>query len=173
MASSDDLQACRICLDWWTELEDKPGDRAVLRRAGTLNEVVFQPGFHVLRHKLKEAGWGNKYYSDRLAAIAGILAHVRNAAEERAQPLSLASAMGRPVKDSERSPLSGLRFRRLLQADSVQELFRPMIRAVRLLESHNVNIPVMGLSKDLYWWSDRVKRDWAFAYYDAAPSKEK
>lgn len=173
MALSNDAQACQICLDWWTELEDRTGDRAVLRRAGTLNEVIFQPGFHVLRHKLKDAGWRSKYCTDRLAAIAGVLAHVRNAADERTQPLSMAAAMGRPVKDSERSPLSGLRFRRLLQADSVQELFRPMIRAIRLLESQNVNIPVMGLSRDLYWWNDRVKRDWAFAYYDAAPSKEK
>ncbi|NOZ77780.1 MAG: hypothetical protein GXP48_01115, partial [Acidobacteria bacterium] len=100
-------------LAWWHEvIGDKnapAGPRAELRRARTLEEVVFVPAFHDLRRRLAGTEWRTV---DRLALVAGVLAHVR----ENDHSKTFAAHMGTPKPGGSKTPLvSPPRFRRLLR----------------------------------------------------------
>ena len=62
---SPELQALDA---WWQSLDDNRGDRAELRRCGTLAEVVFTPAYHRLRQRLCRCG---VVHDDGLAVVAG------------------------------------------------------------------------------------------------------
>ncbi len=63
---------------WWQGLEHDRGERAALRRAGSLTAVMLSPAFHRLLRELRQAGCGiaeSRY--PKLAAIAGLAARVK------------------------------------------------------------------------------------------------
>ena len=43
-----------------------------------------------------------------------------------------------------------------------------MLRLVRLLKRVNV----MDLAEAVYWWNDRVRKDWAVEYYSRARDED-
>ena len=45
-----------------------------------------------------------------------------------------------------------------------------MIRLVRLLGG---SVDIVSLANGIYWWNERTKKEWAYAYYENAPSEEK
>ena len=136
----------QIVLDWWNKLKDDSGSRAELRRASGPTEVVFQPVFHELVGKLESAK------HEALACVSGLCAHVK----EHAGGSSLAKQM------AEYGKISDLRFRRLLAILNLDDLYRVMIRIIRLL-GNSVNIA--SLAEIVYWWNDRTKKELAFEYY--------
>ena len=143
----------QILLDWWRGLADDTGGRAALRRAPDITAVVLQPAFQRLHRRLLAAGWpGQRWQDDRLAAAAGLLAHVR---EQTA--LNLPQAMS----EGDKPPLSELRFRRLLEAPDVDTLFTGLRRALPLLQDR---ADVCALATDVVNWGDGVKKCWAYAY---------
>ncbi|MGD9818925.1 MAG: type I-E CRISPR-associated protein Cse2/CasB [Desulfomonilaceae bacterium] len=143
--------------EWWKGLENRKGDRAILRRCGNTTEVMFVPEYHKLRLSLMKYGLVN----DRaLACLTGVLAHVRNDTSEK----SVAKLMAQPKDAGGTRKVSELRFKRLIQCETPDDLFNPMIRIVRLLEN---TVNIAGLGKDLYEWGDRTKKRWAFDYYSA------
>ena len=153
----------RIVYEWWKKLKEDKGRRAELRRAKSLEEVFFTPAYHSLYRKLHSTGWQAK---NSIALIAGVLVHV----ETHTGAMSFATQMASPGKSGQKACVSGLRFRRLLQNKTQEDVFGPLIRIVRLLDKKtNIN----DLSQKLYWWqSDRTKRDWAFGYYGKAPTED-
>jgi CRISPR system Cascade subunit CasB len=151
-------------LRWWKALDISRGDRAELRRCHSPLNVAFTPTYHRLMGALAKYG---PVKEDDLAIVAGVLSHVKtyNPGSFPVQMASPSSADGKKAK------VSGLRFRRLLKidGDDPDKLYGSMIRVVHLL-GDDVDIP--SLANGIYWWNERTKKDWAFAYYEHAPKEE-
>ena len=171
---------------WWEELQqqERRGERATLRRCSTLNAVMLTTGYHRLLHYLQGAGVYETNSRWQHAAVAGLLAHV----EENDERHSFATQMALPNRavgseDGEEgsnepeeqgspqgsAPLSGLRFRRLVQTSDRAVLFRKLIRTLRLLGGR---AHVADLADAMFFWNDNRRRDWSLAYYQHAPSDE-
>jgi len=143
---------------WWEQLKDQKGDRAELCRAENINTVILLPAFHRACRDLRPFFENEKNWELRLAAIIGLSAHVRENVEPK---LALAMA-GKPEPQ-----VSELRFRRLIQNDR-DDLYVPMVRVIRQL-GKKANL--YDLANSVYYWGDKVKRDWAFTYFPNTQDK--
>ncbi len=144
-----------LLLRWWQGLDDDRGGRAALRRAPDITAVVMVPAYQHLHRRLVAAGWPNgTWRDDRLAATAGLLAHVKQHTEQ-----TLPAAMSQ--RDGDKPRVSPLRFVRLLEAPDIDTLFAGLRRALPLLQ-HQVD--VLALATDVVNWDDSVKKRWAYAY---------
>lgn len=156
-----------IALDWWRGLQGKGDKRrpdraalAGLRRCRSPLEAAMVPAFHDLRRRLPRTD------PDRLAAAAIVLAHVREDAGPGAKVARLLGPTDQ--KDDNSGAMTYGRFRSLLQADTPEELIRAMRRAVQLL---NGSAPVADLAESVIYWGDRVRRRWAFEFFDSEPAQ--
>ena len=69
-----DSPEVQVLVRWWEGLDKYRGERAVLRRCGTLAEVVFSPTYHRLRRALMNIG---RVDDDRLSLVVGLSARVK------------------------------------------------------------------------------------------------
>lgn len=148
----------KAMLEWWRGLEEDRASRAVLRRASTVTAVTLSPPYQRLFRRLQTMGWnadGVSSRNDRLAAIAGLMAHVR---EDQLGPP--AKAMSHKP-DGDRPLVSELRFTRLLESPDVDSLYLGVRRILPLM---NHRIDVIALANDILHWGDKVKKEWAYAY---------
>lgn len=152
----------QVLLEWWKDLDKNRGDRAALRRASSIEQAVFNPGFHRLWRKLKDTPW---HREERVALIAALAARAKDHDPRK----SFAAQLGSPPAGREKARFSGLRFRRLLQASHPNELLQACSRAIAMCDGR---INLTCLAKDVYWWNDRTRKQWAFDYYDANPSAD-
>jgi CRISPR system Cascade subunit CasB len=150
-----------IILEWWEELADKRGDRAELRRARSLEAVIFTSAYQRLWRRLRAMGWKTE---DGVALVAGVLAHA-GAHDPSAR---FAAQLAAPAH-GDKPRYSGLRFRRLLQHETREELFEPAIRALALIGGR---ANLTDLARSLYDWNDKTRRHWAFAYYGSNPKAD-
>lgn len=154
-----DGPAGAILADWWEGLRYDTGARARLRRCKSPDEVMLEPAFHRLLNRIQTqlvtgAGFSSEDACLRLAAVAGLLSHVRYPdnkplAERMAEPKG-----GRPV-------FSSLRFRRLLK-ETFDDLYPAMIRVIRQL---NKTASLSDLAESVYGWGDEVRKRWALIYF--------
>jgi len=151
-----------IITAWWESLSATPGDRARLRRCRSPAQVCFEPVFHRLITALGPVGMK---YPDRIAVIVGVLSHVRT----NIPSMKFASLMGTAKEKMKKARVSGLRFRRLIQYSEREDLYLPLIRMVAMVDD---SANVADLAESIYWWNERTKKDWAFAYYSSAPNDE-
>jgi CRISPR system Cascade subunit CasB len=145
--------------DWWSGLDEDRAARAELRRAHDITAVSLTPAYQRAYRRLREAGWdveGVSPLNDRLAAVIGLLAHVKADGDQ-----SPAQAMSRDDSGEGRPPVSPLRFQRLLEAPDLDALFIGLRRALPLVD-HQISIT--GLAHDVVYWGDKVKKAWAYAY---------
>jgi CRISPR system Cascade subunit CasB len=157
---------------WWSELTGeaepgKPGHRgefAQLRRCKELDEVLFAPEFYRLYHRLSKTNWR---YRPAIAAVAGILAHVRG---EPGGERRFAAYMAVHPKGKDGPRVLERRFRRLVANKNHRELYPALIRIVHLADNQ---APVADLAQDIYSWNDRTRRDWTFDYYNKLLDQEK
>jgi CRISPR system Cascade subunit CasB len=156
-----DTEINNVLREWWKSLENNKGDRAALRRCHQTAQVLFVPAYHELCVKLRQHG---RLKAEQLPAVAGLLAHVKKDIDKELpkQMATPKTAGGEPV-------LSELRFRRLLQCQSQEELFPALRRVVRLLDG---NVNLYSLAESVYWWGhadwgERVRQHWAYAYYES------
>jgi CRISPR system Cascade subunit CasB len=141
--------------DWWRRLDDDTGGRAALRRAPDLTAVVLQPAFQRLHRRMLATGWPEGAWAgDRLAAAAGLLAHLREA-----DALPLPKAMS--AREGDKPRVSELRFKRLLESPDVETLFIGLRRTLPLIQ-HRCD-PV-ALADDTVNWGDSVRKRWAYDY---------
>ncbi|MGO9571350.1 MAG: type I-E CRISPR-associated protein Cse2/CasB [Desulfomonilaceae bacterium] len=147
---------------WWQSLEEARGDRKNLRRCRNLVSVVFVPAYYRLRGVLLPLGTVD---DEALAAVAGILAHVKNHMPD----YTFAEQMAQPKMGGTRPRVSGLRFRRLLQFQNHCELYPALIRTVRLLDGA---VNLHSLASSTYRWNDSVRKQWAYSYYGTAPTAD-
>lgn len=137
---------------WWEGLELDKGARAELRRAHDLTAVILTAAYQRFYRQMLAAGWPEYVEPDRLAAIAGLLAHVK-VLDSRKLPVILS--------EGERPPFSELRFRRLLEAPTLDDVYIGLRRALPII-GYQANIH--QLANDLVFWGDKVKKEWAYAY---------
>ena len=167
MTDSNPGNAGAIAAEWWRKLNPEDGVQtgpqraalARLRRAGTPLEAMREAAALRLIQRLPNRD------ADRVAALAGILAWVR---EDDNRPV--ARIVGRGSLDNTEAVLSEGRFRRLMQVEGNEELMDAM-RRLMLLAGGTVN--VRDLSGSVLYWGDRVRKRWIFDYYGvglAAPS---
>lgn len=160
--SFSDPKTCQIFFEWWKNLDENRGKRSELRHCHNIEEVAFTPSFHSLRKELKEF----RINQEALAAIAGVLSHVKSSDMNS----SLPAQMSTPKPGSQKAVVSDLRFRRLLTIQDWNELFTTMIRIVRLLDGR---VNIFDLAKSIYWWNERTKKQWAYDYYENIPVEKK
>lgn len=155
-----------IIRNWWRELQDEPAARSSLRRCTSVDEVQLLPVFHRLRLALesKDAG-GNR---DALAAVASVLAQVDDDVSLSGEWSNFADLLAEQ-SSSGVPKVSGLRFRRLLEIDSPDERLIALGRIVRHCQRQ---APVASLATDLLFWGDRVRKRWAYRYYELAPKAD-
>ena len=152
-------------LAWWGDLSVHRGERAELRRCRSPQDVALTPAYHRLRQLMRAHG---RVHDDSLAMVAGLAAHVKTPVQSPAHdavPRLMAQSAG-----GTRPRVSGLRFRRLLQIREREALYVPLLRVLRQLEGA---APLPQLARDIHVWSDtewgdRLRREWATAYYEIA-----
>ncbi len=158
---------------WWREMADEnassrnmSGDRAALRKADNITDVLLVPHFHVLRQRMHVESFDGKCRA--LAVAAAVLAHVR----ENASGSSFAAQLA--LKQGDRQVFSELRLKRLVRTEGEADIIRQFRRAIALL--HNT-ANVADLGNTLLWWGvdtpfENARRRLAFAYYDAVLGKK-
>jgi CRISPR system Cascade subunit CasB len=175
-----------VVVAWWSELIEQPtsgegagakrpnrkGERAELRRCSSVGEIAFCRAYLRLRSKLTAAGMvGGSFPLDWLAVVAGVLAHAKVHSPAPGFPPNVGAQLGAAKGD--KSVVSDARFRRFLEIDEPEEMLRHMARFVRMLDGA---IDVKRLSRDLLSFrgeqADSVRKEWAFAYYEASPEKK-
>lgn len=150
---------------WWRELQPKDeqgerriGDRAALarlRRCATVMQAASEPATLALCRRLRVG----EADLDRVALLAAVLAQAR---EERFD-LTVARQIG--VQQDNTATMSDLRFRRLLQADTLDERLTGFRRLVALAAR---KLNVADLAAGMWHWSDeKERRRWIYAYHDA------
>lgn len=157
--SFNDAPVRRALLEWWEALKENRGDRAELRRCQEIDEVLLTEAYHKLRKRLGARGFIPNS-EDQLGAAAGLLSHV----DEHLEATGVAAQMAGGTQDEE-APLSGLRFRKLLRIEDREGLYRPLMRAVRLLDRR---VNATALAKGVFYWGPSVRKKWARGYYDRA-----
>ncbi len=157
-----DDESYSILVKWWQELENDRGSRASLRRAKNSTEVVFSPTYHRLLNQLQQKDY--TVYREALAVAAGLASHVKDVALDK----NLAQQMAAST-DGDRARVSGLRFRRLLAINQREELYPVMIRVIRLLKGE---VNLVSLAHSVYWWNEKIHREWAYDYYETAPAEK-
>jgi CRISPR system Cascade subunit CasB len=153
---------------WWKEMQpaseeegqpNRRGELAELRRCKSLEELLLVPRFQVLRRELRKAGFPAEQKYPAMAAIAGVLSHVKQITE-----LTFPAWLAQPKGIGGEPRLGELRFRRLMSCKTLDELFPALIRVLPLADN---TAPIASLAHDLYYWNDRTRQKWTFAYYDA------
>ncbi|QFY41333.1 type I-E CRISPR-associated protein Cse2/CasB [Candidatus Methylospira mobilis] len=143
--------------NWWQGLDEDRASRAVLRRCATLDAVTLSDAYQHFYRYMVACGWpenASERQRDKLAAIAGLLAHVKTEDTQRL-PIKMSELAG------DRPLVSELRFRDLLKVETTDELFDSLRRVLPLIDK-KANIYL--LANDVYFWGDKIKKDWAYSY---------
>lgn len=146
--------------EWWNLVQAWPAERARLRRCQEVDQAAFGPAFQGLVNRAAPAGRGNR---ERLLAIAilGAIVKKNDTTKSVAEQMAYSKTTGRPV-------LTDLRFRRLMRADSPEEAFPLLRRAIHMMDG---TVNLHDLATSMYWWNDDTKKRWAFDYYALLPSE--
>jgi CRISPR system Cascade subunit CasB len=134
-----------ILVEWWQELENNKGERAALRRADSLSEVVFCPAYHWLLGSLRKEGYSvtGEVRLPKLAAIAGLATRIK---------IDDPGVFGRQfgaLKQGDKPAVSELRMRRILACDDLEELYMLLRRALGILGG---SVSLSGLAATIWHW---------------------
>ena len=164
---------------WWNQYcspeKGDPGVRARLRRCRSTSEALAVGEAVELARRLGDVADRTPKGEYRFEAdvdLARVLSHVRT--DSREHPMRAAGWPHFPSEGSQgdgenRPKLSEPRFRRLMQTDSNEELVVAFKRLIDLLggASNVADIAEAFRKWRQPWTRDRVKRSWAFIYYNA------
>lgn len=146
-------------IKWWQELEQRRGERAQLRRCKSLYDVLLCQGFY----RLLDGVQHNHQNAQRLALVAGVLAHVKTNVSDSH---TLGHWFGVSGKGEQKAAMSGLRFRRLMANPTHEDVYRPLIQSLALIQ-YKAHIPT--LFDDLYFWDAEhrfgTRYRWTREYY--------
>ncbi len=158
-----------VLREWWHDLEQDKGERAALRRAGSLTQVMLSSAFHRLLNALRKAGYAvpEKRYPN-LAAIAGMAARLKGI-----DGPSLGTQCGTGEIGASKAAVTELRMRRILACDDIEDLYTLLRRAIALLDEH---ANLADLAATVWNWKRLdenhpfdPRRRMALDYYAAAP----
>jgi len=154
---------------WWHSLQPDaarkiPGDRAALaklRRCATVAEAMQEPAALLLFRAVKATR------AEDLPGVgltAAVLAHVR----DDTPGSSVARLIGPgSIETPETALLKPLRFRRLMEADGVEERLTAFRRLVAIAGG---TLPVRDLAASLLDWSDGRRVRWVYEYWNVNPA---
>jgi len=166
LRSEDDIKKLTA---WWYSLDDNRGERAILRRAETAEDVLLTPAFTSFL-KIMPDSWCDQQRLFDSAMVAGLLVRVK----ENNTEMPFARALASPKKGGSKAAMSELRFQQLQKSHDPDEFFRRVSRAIDLLNG-TVNIP--SLADGILHWlqeyrhcidkipSKRLAVCWAIDYY--------
>lgn len=151
-----------ILFKFWQSLDKNRGGRAKLRRCKTITDVIMSPSYQILCARLRPTMKYENNFEERIAAVIGLLSHIKLHAQGKSVPQQMAELNGN-------NPLvSELRFRRLLQR-SREDLYGALIRILRML---NGKANLYNLSESVFYWGDNIKKQWSFDYFPLVPEKK-
>ena len=163
--------------NWHKWLDDNRGDRARLRRAESPEDILLTDAFFHFLNKMPEMFPQKLPEDQRLyvsATIAGLLSHV----DKDDPALSFPTQLAIPMKGKSKAPMSELRFQQLQKSPTIDDFYRRIIRAIRLL-GKSVNIA--SLANDIIHWHQEFEKPigrhpakrlavrWATDYFTALP----
>ena len=173
----------KIIFGWWKDLENArkkidergnrlktpftTGDSARIRACKSIDEVILDaPVLYNLQQRLEGTSWQNL---ERVALVAGVLSHIRENRIEKDKPCGVPFELAEIGKKDNRQleKTTKLRFQRLIQLKTPDELFLPMIRMVKYLK---YSTQVSYLAKGLYCWASEQndpRKRWAIDFYTA------
>jgi len=148
----------KVLHQWWKGLEKDHATRAILRRCSTLDDVILSSAYQRFYRYMLTCNWpedASSYQNDKLAAIAGLLAHI-NSEDTKLLPVLMSELNG------DKPMVSELRFRDLLKIESTDDLFQSLRRVLPLI---NKKANPYNLANDIFFWGDQVKKKWAYTYH--------
>lgn len=155
--------ATEFILEWWKNLEHNKGDRAEIRRCKSLAEMMKKPSFLRFYFGLADI-LENTLSKEQVAIIAGLASYIEyNKHEDNEDKLFAYQIARKKGQESEKPKLSELRFRRLLEINDREKLYRFLIQSIRLLEKE---INLLNLLSIAYYWGEINKQKLAYDYYD-------
>lgn len=141
-----------VCLSWWQDLENQRGGRNRLRRITDMEHTEEETDlrvYHDLRQRLQKAGYHNRA---NIRLCAAVLSHVK--ADNQQMPFASALAQNK---------VSEIRFRQVTSALTVEDLFYPLVRAVRQSKGE---ADVADLAESIIFWTDHTRNRWKEQYFD-------
>lgn len=154
---------------WWHWLDDNRGERAVLRRAATADDILLTPAFSKFLDFMPEH-WRTTQHLFDSAMVAGLLARVK----EDNRNNTFAKALALPKQVGGKAVMSELRFLQLQKSQDPDEFFRRVSRAIALLGG---NVHILSLADGILHWllehrraidrepTKRLAVRWATDYY--------
>ncbi|PCK01711.1 MAG: type I-E CRISPR-associated protein Cse2/CasB [Alteromonadaceae bacterium] len=156
---------------WWRWLDENRGDRAVLRRASSPDDILLSPSFSKFFNQMPASWLGGEriQYADA-AMVAAVVARIKNHSDKHSFAKTLAVLSG----DKTKSPLSELRFTQLQKSPTEQEVFTRICRAIQMLGGKT---NVVSITEDILQWllefrqgharkpQQRLAVRWANDYY--------
>jgi CRISPR system Cascade subunit CasB len=180
----------------WLGLAGNRGDRARLRRAESPEDILLTDAFFHFLRKMDQAmpDWSQKMPTLASACIAGALSHVKtdkqtpsrihnskdNTDADR-KIASFAEQLATPPEGKSKAPMSELRFQQLQKSPTIDDFYRRLIRAIRLLDG---NVNIVSLANDIIHWhqefnqafgrypAKRLVVRWATDYFTALPKNK-
>jgi len=114
-------------LSWWRQLQDSPGNRAVLRRCRRPEDAASHSDAFKVHHIL------GKFCSiEAAASIAGLLSHIKP--ESEFDFTSFGKKLAAVKDGSEKPVFSESRFRHLLKSNNWNDFYTQMRRAIVVLD---------------------------------------
>lgn len=159
-------------LEWWENLKNNKGDSAEIRRCKTLSEVeltsAYQRFYWEFLRKSKNDKW--KPSQEKTALFVALIVYIKEDKrtiknDKDDEKFDYFSYQISSRQKDEKPELSELRFRRLLEINDNEKLFRFLIQVIRLLD-RKVNL--LDLIKMTYYWNDKTKKSLAYKYYEKA-----
>jgi len=164
----------KVLTEFRLDLEDKRGARAELRRCKSVSEVMMTATFlRFCQAKLHPLMKDEQGWEERMAAIVGLIAHLKHEAEssvlnKKGDVVDQFAWQMAELVSGDRPLVSELRFRRLLQNDRA-DLYQSMIRILRMMKG---SANLYGLAQSVFFWGDGIKKRWAYAYFSKVPAKK-
>jgi len=156
-------------ISWWRRLDAERGERAILRRAETADDVLLTPAFNNFLQRMSP-DWRERFNLFDSAMVAGLLARV----SEHEPGLGFATALATPKRGAGKAAMSELRFAQLQKSRNPDEFFRRIGRALALISGR---VDVRSLADDILHWllehrrivdrepNKRLAVRWANDYY--------
>ncbi len=167
-------------LYWHRWLDKNRGDRARLRRAEAPEDILLTDAFfHFLTQMPEPERWRNKILVS--ACVAGVLSHVKANKQNTSRinknrQATFAEQLATPMEGKSKAPMSELRFQQLQKSKTIDEFYRRILRAIRLLDG---NVNILSVANDIIHWhrefeynidrnpSKRLAVRWATDYFTA------
>lgn len=158
---------------WHKGLDQNRGDRAVLRRASSFDDILLLPAFMRFIHQMPSEWLALKDY--QLVDAAMVAALVARVTDNKDEKHTFARSLATPAKEGGSKPaMSELRFQQLQKSRTPEDFFRRVQRAVDLLGG---KVNICSLAEDVLLWmkeqrygpaskpQDRLAIRWATDYY--------